>query len=117
MKIKGYYDIDKLISEDNKCYRYVIRQQSRQTKELLYMVPRYAITDIRYANGCYAYGVIDNIDGTIIEVFDHEYKADKCVNDMTKQAKINGEPLVVHVIENRHGEIIRRYPVNNKGVD
>ena len=116
MKINGY-DIDKLIAVDNKCYRYAIRQQARQTKELLYMIPRYAIIDIRYANGCYAYGVTDNIDGTIIAVFDHEYKADKCVNDMAKQAKINGEPVLVKVIEDSHGEIIRRYPVNNKGVD
>ena len=74
------------------------------------MVPRYVITDIRYANGCYAYGVTDNLSGKLIEVFNYEYEAERRANELTKQAKINGEPIHVYIIEH-NGKVLARYPV------
>lgn len=117
MKINVYYDVDKLLDEDSKCYRYVIRQQERQNKELVRMIPRYTITDVYYENGEYAYGVTDNLSGKLIEVFSHEYKAERRANELTTQAKINGEPILVYVITNRRDKIIARYPVTGKGGD
>lgn len=81
------------------------------------MIPRYTITDINYENGDYAYGVTDNLSGKLIEVFTHEYKAERYANELTKQAKINGDSILVYVIKNRRDYVIARYPVHGKGVD
>ena len=81
------------------------------------MIPRYTITDVHYENGEDAYGVTDNLSGKLIEVFDHEYKAERRANELTKQAKFKGEPILVYIIKNRREYVIARYPVTGFGFD
>ena len=81
------------------------------------IVPRYAKKDIRFTNGRQVYGVIDNLYDTLIGMFDTEMLADRYINDVTLDSKANGEPVLVHVINNRHDKLIARCPVTDKGVD
>lgn len=56
----------------------------------------------------YSFDVIDQLTGEVLETFTHAWRAEKCVNRLTREAYEKGEPTIVFIIKGTDGKILYR---------